>query len=123
MGEIQMAKQDAAVADAPATQSDTKTDARNQTKRQPPYVVILHNDDINTFDFVIETLRKVFGYELEKCLQLTINVHKQGRSAIWSGALEVAELKVDQIRSRGADPQMKSKGALPLRVTLEPLPQ
>lgn len=118
-----MAKSDSAVVDAPATQSDTKTDTRDQTKRQPPYVVILHNDDINTFDFVIETLRKVFGYELEKCVQLALDAHNQGRRAIWSGALEVAELKVDQIRSRGADPQMKNKGALPLRVTIEPLPQ
>lgn len=118
-----MAKHDAAVVDAPTTQSDTKTDTRDQTKRQPPYAVILHNDDINTFDFVIETLRKVFGYEMEKCVELTINVHNNGRGPIWSGALEVAELKADQIRSRGADPQMKSRGALPLRVTLEPLPQ
>ncbi|MFI4875409.1 MAG: ATP-dependent Clp protease adaptor ClpS [Blastopirellula sp. JB062] len=118
-----MTPADTAVTDAPATQSDSKTDPREQTRRQPPYVVILRNDDLNTFDFVIETLRKVFGYELEKCVKLALAAHNHGQSAIWSGPLEVAELKADQVRSRGADPQMKSRGARPLRVSVEPLPQ
>ena len=95
----------------------------NKPRRQPPYGVILHNDDINTFEFVIETLRKVFGYELEKCFFLTEEAHVRGRSLLWSGTLEGAELKREQVISRGADPVMKSQGALPLRVTLEEMPQ
>ena len=99
--------------------TDTDTDVR--TKRQPPYAVILHNDDINTCEFVILVLQKVFSYELEKCFQLMLEAHNTGRSVVWSGTLELAELKADQIHSCGPDPNQKGKGAEPLRVSLEPL--
>jgi ATP-dependent Clp protease adaptor protein ClpS len=88
--------------------------------RQPPYAVILHNDDHNGMDFVITVLRKVFGYEVEKCIQLMLEAHEKGRAVVWVGALEVAELKADQIRSCGADPEQKRKGAQPLGVSVEP---
>ena len=55
-------------------------------------------------DFVITVLRKVFGYTVEKCVELMLEAHEKGRAAVWVGALEVAELKADQIRSCGADP-------------------
>jgi ATP-dependent Clp protease adaptor protein ClpS len=91
-------------------------------KRQPPYAVILHNDDINGFLHVIATLRKVFGYDYEKALALTNEAHHSGRALVWSGALEVAELKADQIRSCGPDPDFVHRGAQPLGVSVEPLP-
>jgi ATP-dependent Clp protease adaptor protein ClpS len=97
-----------------------ETDTETQTRRQPPYAVILHNDDRNGMEFVVMVLRKVFGYTVEKCVELMIEAHEKGRSVVWVGALEVAELKADQIRSCGADPQMKSKGAQPLGVSVEP---
>ncbi len=113
----------AEVIDPPPAQSSTKPDARMRTKQQPPYAVILHNDHLNGFDFVIGVLRKVFQYGRVKAFTLTMKAHTAGRAAVWSGALEVAELKADQIRSCGPDPNAKPKGAVALRVTLEPLPQ
>lgn len=92
-----------------------------QTRRQPPYAVVLHNDDFNSFGFVIEVLQKVFGYHFLKAFWLTVKVHFTKRGIIWSGTLEVAELKADQVRSCGPDPNGKPK-ALPLTVTVEPLP-
>jgi ATP-dependent Clp protease adaptor protein ClpS len=100
-------------------ETDADTDVR--TKRQPPYAVILHNDDVNTCEFVIGVLQKVFNYTMEKCVQLMLEAHHTGRSVVWSGSLEVAELKADQIHSCGPDPDQKGKGAEPLRVSLEPL--
>jgi len=49
-----------------------------------------------------------------------MEAHEKGRSVVWVGPLEVAELKADQIRSCGADPEMKAKGAHPLGVSVEP---
>jgi ATP-dependent Clp protease adaptor protein ClpS len=98
----------------PETESETKT------RRQPPYAVILHNDDLNGMDFVIEVLRKVFGYEPEKCFELMMEAHEKGRVVVWVGSLEVAELKADQIHSCGPDPRAKEKGAQPLGVSVEP---
>ena len=104
----------------PEVLPDTDTDTESKTHRQPPYAVILHNDDINGMEFVIAVLRKVFGYTVEKCVDLMLVAHKTGRAVVWVGALEVAELKADQIRSCGPDPDQKSKGAQPLGVSVEP---
>ena len=49
-----------------------------------------------------------------------LEAHEKGRSVVWTGALEVAELKADQIRSCGPDPAMKARGAQPLAVSVEP---
>jgi ATP-dependent Clp protease adaptor protein ClpS len=95
-------------------------DTETKTRRQPPYAVILHNDDLNTQIFVTLVLRKVFGYTVEKCVELMMEAHNKGRAAVWVGPLEVAELKADQIRSCGADPTTAARGAQPLGVSVEP---
>jgi ATP-dependent Clp protease adaptor protein ClpS len=97
------------------------TDTDTTTRRQPPYAVILHNDDLNTMEFVVAVLRKVFGYSVEKCVTLMLEAHQTGRAIVWVGPLEVAELKADQIRSCGADPLQQAKGAHPLGVSVEPV--
>jgi ATP-dependent Clp protease adaptor protein ClpS len=99
----------------PAEETDT------QTRRQPPYAVILHNDDHNTMEFVVAVLRKVFGYTIEKCVELMLEAHQKGRCVVWVGPLELAELKADQIVSCGADPDAVNGVARPLRVTVEPV--
>jgi len=68
---------------------------------------------------VICVLQKVFNYDLPKAFALTREAHESGRSIVWSGSLEVAELKADQIHSCGPDPVMKTAGAGPLRVSIE----
>lgn len=108
------------MATAPLPDVLPDTESESQTRRQPPYAVILHNDDLNTMEFVVEVLRKVFGYTIEKCVELMVEAHERGRAVVWVGALEVAELKADQIRSCGPDPHQKLKGAQPLGVSVEP---
>ena len=49
---------------------DVETETDTRTQRQPPYAVVLHNDDANTMPFVVFVLQKVFGYTLEKCFQI-----------------------------------------------------
>jgi ATP-dependent Clp protease adaptor protein ClpS len=95
---------------------------KNKPKTLPPHAVILHNDHINGFDFVVETLTKVFGYSHTKAFWFTLQAHMAGRTMVWSGAKEHAELKSEQIRSCGPDPRAKDRGAAPLRTSVEPLP-
>jgi ATP-dependent Clp protease adaptor protein ClpS len=103
---------------APATLPAEETDTR--TRRLPPYAVVLHNDDHSTMLFVVAVLRKVFGYTNDKCVQLMLEAHDKGRSVVWTGALELAELKADQIVSCGSDPDAVNGISQPLRVTVEP---
>ncbi len=91
-------------------------------KKQPPYAVVLFNDDEHSFQYVVETLIKVFGYPLERSYALTLEVHNEGKGIVWSGSREVAELKRDQIRSAGPDFYALQKVDFPLGVTIEPLP-
>ena len=72
-------------------------------KKLPPYAVVVFNDDLHTFQYVVETFIKVFGYPLEKGYSLAVEIHNCGRGIVWSGSKELAELKRDQIRSAGPD--------------------
>ncbi len=99
----------------------TATDTDTRPKRQPPYAVILHNDPVNGFDYVVRVLCKVFSYSKPKSFRLTLTAHLLGRSTVWVGALEVAEFKAEQLRDCGPDPRVK-EGGFPLGVSLEPMP-
>ena len=91
-------------------------------KKQPPYAVIVFNDEEHTFEYVTETLMKVFGHPHGKSYALSLQIHNAGKAIVWSGSREVAELKRDQICSAGPDFYGGQKVDFPLRVTIEPLP-
>jgi len=101
------------------TLPESKQEVDKKTKRQPPYNVILMNDDDHTVEYVITLCQKIFGYPIEKGLLKAKEVHEKGRSILWTGALELAELKQEQIHSVGKDPQVKNcKGSM--TAVLEP---
>jgi len=98
-----------------------KRDTRENPRQQPPHAVIFHDDDLNSIEYVVILIQKVFGYEIEKAVEHTLEVHTKGRSIVWSGMKEHAELKAEQVTSCGGDPMSSKAG--PLRVTVEPLPE
>ena len=51
----------------------------DKPKPQPPYAVIVLNDDLHTFPYVIETFQKVFGYPAEKGHQLAEEIVRKRR--------------------------------------------
>lgn len=87
------------MSEEPRTTVRPKTRKKRKTRLLPPYNVILLNDDFHSPQFVIEVLLKVFAYQIEKCAQLMLEAHETGRSIVWSGSKEVAELKQEQIRT------------------------
>jgi ATP-dependent Clp protease adaptor protein ClpS len=96
--------------------------SRRRPKKLPPYAVIVLNDDEHTFQYVIDTFKKVFGYSISKGYLLAMRIHMTGRALVWSGSKEVAELKCEQIRSAGPDFYAERKVEYPLGVVIEPLP-
>ena len=112
------------VLEPPPTQVRPRSREREKvrTKTQPPYAVIVENDDLHTFEYVIEVLQKVFGYDVQKALLLTSQVHNAGQALVWSGALELAELKRDQIRGFGPDVYAMKPVNFPLGVRIEKMP-
>ncbi len=63
---------------------DSGIDTRGDSGKK----LILFNDDINTFDFVIETLIKVCGHDPHQAENCTLIAHFKGKCAIKFGDLE-----------------------------------
>lgn len=116
-----MSEHGAAAVEVETPKADRKPDA-GKPKPLPPHAVVVLNDDLHSFDYVIETFQKVFGYSMEKCVMLAFAIHQEGRGIVWSGSKEVAELKVDQIRSAGPDIYAVRRVDWPLGALVEPLP-
>ena len=104
------------------TRQRKRVESDKKPKKQPSYAVIVHNDEEHTWEYVIEVLQRVCGHKTEKAFELTSQVHNAGKAAVWTGPLEVAELKRDQIRGFGPDFHAEQTVRFPLGVTLEPLP-
>ena len=92
-----------------------------ESSGEPLYAVVLHNDDFNTFGFVIGVLGKVFAFGAPYSFWLALKVHCSGRGVIWRDTFEAAELKAAAVRSFGPDPNGR-RGVEALVVTVEPLP-
>lgn len=50
--------------------------------------IVLYNDDVNTFDHVIDTLIKVCKHTSEQAEQCTILVHYKGRCTVKTGSFD-----------------------------------
>jgi len=86
---------------------------KDKPKKEPRFHVILWNDDVHTFEYVIIMLHTVFGYPVEKGFQLALEVHTRGRAIVFTSSLEQAELKRDQILRFGPDPLLaESEGSI-----------
>jgi len=62
-----------------------------------PWQVIVHNDRVNLMSYVTMVFQKVFGLTKEKAEKHMLEVHQLGRSILWSGMRERAELYVQQL--------------------------
>ena len=63
--------------------------------------LIVWNDSINTFDWVIETLIEVCGHTPEQAEQCAYIIHHQGKYAVKQGDYETLNPMRDAITERG----------------------
>jgi ATP-dependent Clp protease adaptor protein ClpS len=63
--------------------------------------LILYNDDIHSFDFVIETLIEVCDHEHLQAEQCAFIAHYHGKCAVKSGLFEDLKPKSDEMTRRG----------------------
>ncbi len=105
---------DQAYADNPS-QSSTATITRpdrkpaaDKPKLLPPFKVILHNDDKNTFEHVIATIVQLTHLNAEDAVVRTLEAHETGCALLLVTHKERAELYQQQFQSAS------------LTVTIEP---
>lgn len=78
---------------APATK--TKPAAKTRKKVAPqtaqPWLVVVVNDPVNLMSYVVLVFKRVLGFSETKARKHMMEVHKKGRSVVWTGERERAE--------------------------------
>ena len=65
--------------------------------------LVIHNDDYNTFDWVIQALIEVCKHSSEQAEQCAYIIHSKGKYAVKHGSMERLKPMKDAITDRGID--------------------
>ncbi|MGV8946628.1 MAG: ATP-dependent Clp protease adaptor ClpS [Lutibacter sp.] len=63
--------------------------------------IVLFNDDVNTFDFVIECLIEICEHTAEQAEQCALLVHYKGKCAVKTGEYNELKPRCTQLLTRG----------------------
>lgn len=72
-----------------------------EEKLSNPYILILHNDTYNTFEWVIECLVKFCCHEQEQASQCAFIVHYTGKCDVKRGSQEKVQKAYEKLKSAG----------------------
>ncbi|MBK7885542.1 MAG: ATP-dependent Clp protease adaptor ClpS [Chitinophagaceae bacterium] len=64
-------------------------------------VLIVWNDEINTFEWVIDTLMEVCGHNEQQAEQCAMLIHYKGKYAVKQGSFDVLKNMCEAITDRG----------------------
>ena len=70
------------------TLTETGIEIVEKTRKTSQRVLMLYNDDVNTFDFVISTLQELCGHSAEQAEQCAMIVHNNGKCDIKRGSVK-----------------------------------
>lgn len=62
--------------------------------------LVVYNDDVNTFDYVISCLVEICGHTLEQAEQCTLLIHYKGKCKVKTGSLEILKPMHQKLLSR-----------------------
>jgi len=89
----------------PGIKNDIRTEQREETdlmtSQDEPCNLIVWNDEVNTFEWVIETLMDICGHSHEQAEQCSYIIHFQGKYAVKQGGYEELKPLCDAITERG----------------------
>ena len=84
---------------ATRTGTVTETIEETDTRLAKPWKVVVHNDPVNLMVYVTHVFMKVFGYPKPRAEKHMLEVHRQGRSIVWTGGREQAEVYTLKLRA------------------------
>ena len=80
----------------------TVLERERSTLRYPEARVIVLDDDVNTFEHVVESLCKIVpGMNADRAWALARRIDGEGAAEVWCGPLEQAELYHHQLGAQG----------------------
>lgn len=66
-----------------------------------PFHLVVWNDEVNTFDWVIETLMEICNHSYEQAEQCAYIIHYKGKYSVKQGTYEILKPMCDAITERG----------------------
>jgi len=102
-----------------ATLPEADVESETRLRYQPPYHVILLNDDDHSYMYVMVMLKELFAHPLELGFKMAEEVDATGRVIVLTTTMEHAELKQEQIHAYGPDPTIE-RCAGSMSATIEP---
>src|SRR5947199_6488320 len=85
-----------------------------QTELEPPFNVLIHNDDVTPFEFVIAVLRAVFFLSGRDAVAVTTRAHVTGIAHVITLPYEEAKYRVGQAHG------LARAAGYPLTFSIEP---
>jgi len=85
----------------PGNYEETAFDAETLTDTESPYSLVVWNDEVNSFDWVIQTLVEICHHSTEQAEQCAMIIHTQGKYAVKQGSYEELKPMCDAITERG----------------------
>ena len=96
------------------TKTRKKVEEKQEAKNCPLYRILVHNDDVTTYTFVVAVLVQIFKLEVGKASDIAQEAHYKGLALVAVLPLEQAEFRVDQAHS------VARTKKYPLTLTYEP---
>lgn len=96
------------------TKVNTTIKSKTTLKRPSMYKIIYLNDNVTTYDFVIDTLMGIFGHEFDAAMALAHQVNEQESAVVAVLPYEIAETKGVEVTT------LARKNGFPLQVRIEP---
>ncbi len=69
--------------------------------------IVLYNDDVNTFDWVIDSLVDVCSHDVVQAEQCTFLVHYKGKCAVKRGSFEELKPMCSELLNRGLSAEIE----------------
>jgi ATP-dependent Clp protease adaptor protein ClpS len=85
----------------PRNFEEQAVDTDTITEVEAPYSLVVWNDEVNSFDWVIQTLIEVCNHSTEQAEQCAMIIHTQGKYAVKQGSYEELKPMCDAITDRG----------------------
>jgi ATP-dependent Clp protease adaptor protein ClpS len=78
---------------------ETILEPKEKVLLDTPWNVVVHNDPVNLMSYVTLVFQRVFGFSRDRAVKHMLEVHHKGRSIVWTGAKELAEMYVHQLHT------------------------
>ena len=88
-------------------------------KYLPQHNIVLLDDNLHTLEYAAKTIVDIFKMADDDARSMVLNAHQFGKTIIWTGHKELAELKLELLKNKKPEIINGQKITTPLNVILE----